>query len=98
MRARGLAGGERDELDAAVRVERKDERLRERRESADERLVVPPIRQTLVEESSQRHCIANAGRHWTRKNSAHRSRMAIDAAPVVDEADDDEHDHHQDFN
>ena len=47
MRLRGLAGGERDELDAAVREERVDEGLREGGEAAVEGLVVAPVRETL---------------------------------------------------
>ena len=56
VRGRALARRERDELDAAVRVERVHERLRKRAEAADERLAVLEIRETLqvrVSESTE---------------------------------------------
>ena len=47
MRARALARGEGDELDAAVGVERVDEGLGERAEAPDERLPALEVREAL---------------------------------------------------
>ena len=47
MRPRRFAGRKCNELDAAIRIEGEDEGLRERREAANERLAVAPVRQAL---------------------------------------------------
>lgn len=62
MRARTLPRGERDKLDAAVRVERVDEGLCKRAKAADECLPVVEVREALCVFLGQRRVLTRLRR------------------------------------